>query len=100
MFIECPKCGNRYDIEKRNKSNEIICTCSEKLTVLPWLSYRQNVTEPGKVECSVCNRGYDLSKYRNDTEIACICGNLLAVNLQNEKKPSSGRRKSDHHICS
>lgn len=96
MFIECPQCGKRYNIEKSNKNYEIICSCNENLTVLPWLSYRQLITEPGQVECSVCKRKYDLSNYRNNTEIACVCGNLLAVNFPDEEKTSSGRRKADH----
>ena len=96
MFIECPKCGNRYNTQKINMTYEIICSCSEKLTVLPWLSYRQSITEPGDVDCSVCKRKYDLSKYRNNTEIACVCGNLLALNFPNGDDASFGRRKSDH----
>jgi signal transduction histidine kinase/uncharacterized Zn-finger protein len=96
MFIECPKCGKRYHTEKSNKTYEIVCSCDEKLTVLPWLSYRQSITQPGEVECSVCKRVYDLSKYRNKTEIACVCGNLLAVNFPDEFDASTGRRKTDH----
>jgi len=96
MFIECPKCGKRDHTEKSNKTYEIVCSCGEKLTLLPWLSYRQSISQPGKVECSVCKREYDLSKYRNKTEIACICGNLLAVNFPDEYDTSLGRRKTDH----
>jgi signal transduction histidine kinase len=96
MFIECPKCGKRYHTAESNKAYEIECSCGEQLTVLPWLSYRQSITQPGVVECSVCKREYDLSKYRNKTEIACICGNLLSVNFPDEYDTSSGRRKTDH----
>ncbi|UCB46724.1 MAG: GAF domain-containing protein [Spirochaetota bacterium] len=95
MFIECPKCSKRYTIEKRNQTYEIICVCSERLTVLPWLSYRQNITEPGEMECSVCKRKYDLSKYRNKTEIACNCGNLITIQFPDEFDSSWGRRKQD-----
>lgn len=95
MFIECPECGNRYEIDQSKKNPEIVCDCSERLTVLPWLSYRQSVTEPGEAECSVCARKYDLEKYRNHTEIACVCGNLLAVNVPDELSTGHGRRKND-----
>jgi signal transduction histidine kinase len=96
MFIECPQCGKRYHTEKSNKAYEIVCSCGEKLTVLPWLSYRQSISQPGEVECCVCKREYDLSKYRNKTEIACVCGNLLVVNFLDDYDTSSGRRKTDH----
>ena len=92
MFIECPKCGNRYEIDQSNNNLEIKCGCDERLTVLPWLSLRQNVTEPGEVECSVCARKYNLGHYRNHTEIACACGNLLAVDIPDERSKGSGRR--------
>ncbi|UCF99461.1 MAG: GAF domain-containing protein [Spirochaetaceae bacterium] len=96
MFIECSTCGKRYHTKTSKKKHEIECSCGEKLAVLPWLSYRQSVTQPGTVECSVCKREYDLSKYRNNTEIACICGNLLAVKFPDEHDTSPGRRKTDH----
>ncbi len=96
MFIECQKCKKRYNIVKNNDTFDIICECDEKLTVLPWLSYRQSISEPGEVECSVCKRKYDLSKYRNNTEIACICGNLLVVRFPEDFDTSFGRRETDH----
>jgi signal transduction histidine kinase len=95
MFIECSNCGKRHQTDTSKKTHELACLCGEKLTVLPWLSYRQSVTQAGTVACSVCKREYDLSKYRNKTEIACICGNLLAVNFPDEQEMSYGRRKTD-----
>jgi signal transduction histidine kinase len=96
MFVECPTCGNRYEIDQSRKKYEIVCECSERIAVLPCASHRQNVTEPGEVECSECRRKFDLKHYRNDTEIACTCGNLLAVNCPEAEETASGRRKSDH----
>jgi len=94
MYIECPNCSRRYSVEQDTKKYELVCVCNETLTVLPGLTYRQKVTEPGEVECSVCRKKYDLSRYRNHTEIACTCGNILHLNLP-ERENSVGRRKSD-----
>ena len=96
MFIECPQCEKRYNVENSSKSYEIICGCGKGLTVLSWLSDLQSVTETGEVGCSVCGRQYDLSRYRNNTEIACICGNLLSLRIPDEKVSSLGRRKTDY----
>ena len=96
MFVECPICGNRCELDQGQKNHEIICACSQRLPVLPSLAYRQSITIPGTAVCSVCKREYDLRQYRNNTEIACNCGNLLAVNFPDEVETSAGRRKSDH----
>lgn len=94
MYIECPSCSRRYNVDQGSAKYDIVCQCGEKLTILPGLTYRQKVTESGLVDCSVCHKQYDLSRYRNNTEIACGCGNILHLNLP-EHDSSIGRRKSD-----
>ena len=96
MLVICPQCSKRYQIEKSNETVNIPCNCGNTLTVLPWLSYRQIMSEQKEVDCPLCNRSYDLRIYRPNTEIACDCGNLLVVQHDDLKQEQIGRRKNDH----
>ena len=96
MLVICPQCDNRYEIQKSNQTVNIPCDCGENLTVLPWLSYRQVMTEQKQINCPLCDRNFDLRMYRANTEIACNCGNLLVVEYAESKNDQIGRRKTDH----
>lgn len=96
MLVICPQCKNRHEIRKANQTVNIPCNCGQNLTVLPWLSYRQIISEQMQMNCPLCNRSYDLRAYRANTEIACNCGNLLVVQYADSKKERIGRRKTDH----
>jgi len=96
MLVICPQCNNRYEIQKSNQTVNIPCTCGENLTVLPWLSYRQIMSEQKQMHCPLCDRNYDLRMYRANTEIACNCGNLLVVQYTDSQQRRIGRRKTDH----
>ncbi|MBI5883028.1 MAG: GAF domain-containing protein [Elusimicrobia bacterium] len=95
MLVECPKCSRRHEAPKAQRSSTVACPCGEKLEVLPWLSYRQVITESRRVECPLCSRGYDLGRYRHDTELACGCGSLFVVQHPATAAALRGRRKSD-----
>lgn len=79
MLIICPKCKKRHELQKSNQNITISCDCGETLTVLPWLSYREVISEQMEMKCPLCNRSYDLTAFRDKTEIACSCGNLFPV---------------------
>ena len=96
MLVICPHCNNRYQIQKSHQTVNIPCNCGENLTVLPWLSYRQIMSDQIQMNCPLCDRNYDLRMYRADTEIACNCGNLLVVQYADSKRDQIGRRKTDH----
>jgi len=96
MLVICPQCSSRYEIQKSNQTMNIACDCGENLTVLPWLSYRQIMSEQKQIHCPLCDRDYDLRAYRSNTEIACNCGNLLVVQYDDSKQDHIGRRKTDH----
>jgi K+-sensing histidine kinase KdpD len=96
MLVICPQCNNRYEIQKSNQTITIPCDCGENLTVLPWLSYRQVMSEQKRMNCPLCSREYNLSLYRTNTEIACNCGNLLVVQYTDSERDQTGRRKTDH----
>jgi signal transduction histidine kinase len=98
MLIICPQCSKRFEIPKSNDISTVSCKCGETLTVLPWLSYRQVISDQEKVNCPLCDREYDLRSVRINTEIACSCGNLLTVRSTSavSRKKRDGRRKTDH----
>jgi len=96
MLIICPQCSRRYEIHKSNQNVSISCDCGEILEVLPWLSYRQIISEQDEINCPLCDRHYDLRKFRDNTEIACSCGNLLTVRSIDSRAKIQGRRKTDH----
>ena len=96
MLVICPQCNNRYEIQKSNQTVNIPCSCGENLTVLPWLSYRQIMSEQKEMHCPLCDRNYALGMYRANTEIACNCGNLLVVQYTDSQQRRIGRRKTDH----
>jgi K+-sensing histidine kinase KdpD/uncharacterized protein YbaR (Trm112 family) len=96
MLVVCPQCNRRFEIQKSNQNVNFSCNCGENLTVLPWLSHRQIISEQVQINCPLCNRSYDLRIFRDNTEIACSCGNLFIVQYTFSKEKRSGRRKSDH----
>ncbi len=95
MFIECPKCAKRINVEKSTKNLEMSCACGETIAIIPWTSYHQTVDDVGKVDCSVCNKTYNLYSYRNYSDIACNCGNIILIRLPKLGRESRGRRKDD-----
>lgn len=98
MLIICPKCKKRHELQKSNQNITISCDCGETLTVLPWLSYREVISEQMEMKCPLCNRSYDLTAFRDKTEIACSCGNLFIAQYADSKDGGIGRRKTDQEF--